>query len=135
VAGIRPRGDDHVVGVAVIDPRCMLLVVSENGIGKRTPFDDYPTKGRGGKGVITMRTTDKTGKVAGALVVGESDDVMLMTNTGQSVRISASEISVLGRASQGVYLMRTRPGEKIQDIACVARDVDDGEGGSGGAEG
>ncbi|CAN5393563.1 hypothetical protein BH23VER1_BH23VER1_13150 [soil metagenome] len=122
VAGIRPRGDDYVIGLAVVVPDDKFLIVSEKGLGKRTPFDDYPIKGRGGKGVITMKTTERTGKVAGAIVVGEGDDVMLMTTSGQSVRISAAGISTLGRAAQGVRLMRLAESEKIQDVAQVVAE-------------
>ncbi len=89
----------------------MLLVASENGIGKRSPFDDYRIQSRGGKGIITMKTTDKTGKVAGALVVSDADDVMLMTNTGRSVRIPVAQIRKAGRNTQGVKLISLREGD------------------------
>ncbi|HUF60596.1 MAG TPA: DNA gyrase subunit A [Verrucomicrobiales bacterium] len=122
VAGIRPRGDDHVVALAIVDPETLFLIVSENGLGKRTPFEDYPTKGRGGKGVITMKTTERTGKVAGALAVRKDDHVMLMTSSGQTVRIPVSNISTLGRATQGVKLMDLAKGETIQDLGQVVSD-------------
>ncbi len=122
VAGIRPRGDDHLVALAIADPETLFLLVSEKGLGKRTPFEDYPTKGRGGKGVITMKTTERTGKVAGALAVHQEDHVMLMTSSGQTVRIPVSNISTLGRATQGVKLMDLAKGETIQDIAQVISD-------------
>ena len=126
VMGIRPRGDDYLVSLTVVQAEAQLLVASEKGLGKRTPFEDYPTKGRGGKGVITMNVTDKTGRVVGALRVTEDDDVMLMTDGGQSVRIPASQIRVTGRNAQGVKLMNLKEGEIIQDIARVVRD-DDGD--------
>lgn len=125
VAGIRPGKDDYLVALAIVDNEEQLLVVSEKGLGKRTPFEDYPTKGRGGKGVITMKVTEKTGRVAGALRVSEKDDVMLMTNTGQSVRINAGEARLTGRNAQGVILMKTKDGEAIQDIARVVNDEED----------
>lgn len=128
VAGIRPGEDDFLVSLAVVDNSEQLLVVSEKGLGKRTPFEDYPTKGRGGKGVITMKVTEKTGRVVKALRVSEEDDVMLMTNTGQSVRIQASSARLTGRNAQGVILMKTKEGEAIQDIARVVNeDEDDAE--------
>ncbi|MEZ5304798.1 MAG: DNA gyrase subunit A [Verrucomicrobiales bacterium] len=125
VAGIRPRGDDYVVGLVVVDDEATMFAVSEKGLGKRTPFADYPIKGRGGKGVITMKTTDKTGKLAGALAVREGDEIMLMTSTGQSVRVRAADIREIGRATQGVRVMSLREGESIQDIAKVVVMDDD----------
>jgi len=119
VAGIRPRGEDYVVSLTVVDSSAQFLVASEKGLGKRTPFDDYPTKGRGGKGLITMKTTDRTGKVAGAIAVLEDDDVMLMTSTGKTVRIPANSISSIGRNAQGVKLVTLKDGETIQDIVRV----------------
>ncbi len=127
VAGIRPGENDCLVSLAIVDNSEQLLVVSEKGLGKRTPFEDYPTKGRGGKGVITMKVTEKTGRVVKALRVSEEDDVMLMTNTGQSVRIKASDARLTGRNAQGVILMKTRDGETIQDIARVVSEEDEGE--------
>jgi DNA gyrase subunit A len=135
VAGIRPGPDDYLVSLAVVDNSEQLLVVSEKGLGKRTPFEDYPTKGRGGKGVITMKVTEKTGRVVKALRVFEDDEIMLMTNTGQSVRIKASEARVTGRNAQGVILMKTKEGETIQDIARVVSEDDEaGEAGTGSDE-
>ncbi len=125
VAGIRPRDDDYVVSLAVVDTDGQFLVASEKGLGKRTPFDDYPTKGRGGKGVITMKTTDRTGKVAGAVVVLEDDDVMIMTASGKTVRIKASGISSIGRNAQGVKLVSLADGDSIRDIVRVVGDEDE----------
>ncbi|MDF1741870.1 MAG: DNA gyrase subunit A [Verrucomicrobiales bacterium] len=127
VAGIRPGDDDFLVSLAVVDSSEQLLVVSEKGLGKRTPFEDYPTKGRGGKGVITMKVTEKTGRVVKALRVSENDDIMLMTNKGQSVRIKASSARLTGRNAQGVILMKTKDGESIQDIARVVNDEEEDE--------
>ncbi|MEM7698193.1 MAG: DNA gyrase subunit A [Verrucomicrobiota bacterium] len=125
VAGIRPGDDDWLVALAVVDSTGQLLVISEKGLGKRTAFDEYPTKGRGGKGVITLKVTDKTGRVAGALRVEEGDDIMIMTNTGQSVRIPASDARLTGRNAQGVILMKLRDGEAIQDVARVVSEPEE----------
>ena len=125
VRGIRPRPGDYLVGLTVVDDSTHFLVVSENGLGKRTPFEDYPTKGRGGKGVITMRVTEKTGAVIGALRVAETDELMLMTTTGQSVRIRAADIRITGRNASGVKLMDLKAGETIQDISLVVNDDED----------
>jgi DNA gyrase subunit A len=102
-----------------------MLVVSENGLGKRTPFEDYRLTRRGGKGVITMNVTEKTGKVVTALAVADSDELMLMTSKGQSVRIRVAEIRETGRNAQGVKLMDLKDGEFIQDVATVVAEEDE----------
>jgi DNA gyrase subunit A len=124
VWGIRPAEKDYVVSLAVVESGATLLVASENGIGKRSQFDEYRIQSRGGKGIITMKTTEKTGLVVGALVVHEADEVMLMTNTGQSVRIPVGQIREAGRNTQGVKLISLREGELLQDIARVISDGD-----------
>jgi len=129
VRGIRPREGDYVVAVAVANDAAEFLICSENGIGKRSPFTDFPTKGRGGKGVIAMKITDRTGPVAGGTVVDaeEGDEVMFMTSSGQSVRLSVSGISRLSRSAQGVKIMDLKKGETIQDLARVVQFEGDGE--------
>ena len=119
VWGIRPEKSDHVVAIAIVDPDAMLLVAGENGIGKRTSFDDYRRQSRGGKGIITMKTGEKTGDVVGALTVRETDEIMLITNKGQMVRTRVKEIRETGRNTMGVKLMDLRNGEKLQAIAPV----------------
>jgi DNA gyrase subunit A len=125
VWGIRPAKDDHVVAIAIVDPDAMLLVAGENGIGKRTPFDDYRRQSRGGKGIITMKTGEKTGDVVGALTVRESDEMMLITNKGQMVRTRVKEIRETGRNTMGVKLMDLRDGEKLQAIAPVVSQAEE----------
>ena len=122
VRGIKLKKGDFVVSLSIVDYAAMLLVASENGIGKRTSFSDYRITARGGKGIITMKTSDKTGQVVSALVVHESDEVMLMTTTGQSVRIPVSQIRETGRNAAGVKLITLRGDEKLQDIARVIAD-------------
>src|ERR1043166_6043905 len=119
VWGIRPEKNDHVVAIAIVDPNAMLLVAGENGIGKRTPFDDYRRQSRGGKGIITMKTGEKTGDVVGALTVTDRDELMLITTKGQMVRTRVKEIRVVGRNTMGVKLMDLRGAEKLQAIAPV----------------
>jgi DNA gyrase subunit A len=119
VWGIRPGKGDHIVGIALVNNDAMLLVAGENGIGKRTAFDNYRTQKRGGKGIITMKTGDKTGRVVGALTVTEKDELMLITTKGQMVRTRISEIRETGRNAQGVKLMDLRGAEKLQAIAPV----------------
>jgi len=125
VWGIRPAKKDHVVAIAIVDPTAMLLVTGENGIGKRTPFDDYRRQSRGGKGIITMKTGEKTGDVVGALTVTDKDELMLITTKGQMVRTRVKEIRVVGRNTMGVKLMDLRNGEKLQAIAPVVSQAEE----------
>jgi DNA gyrase subunit A len=125
VWGIRPGKGDHVVAIAIVDPNAMLLVAGENGIGKRTAFDDYRRQSRGGKGIITMKTGEKTGDVVGALTVRETDEIMLITNKGQMVRTRVKEIRETGRNTMGVKLMDLRNGEKLQAIAPVVSQAEE----------
>jgi DNA gyrase subunit A len=126
VRGITLDDGDYLVSCITNEPDTMLLVVSENGLGKRTPFEDYRLlTNRGGKGVTTMNVTEKTGKVVSALAVHENDELMLMTNKGQSVRIKAGGekgIRETGRNAQGVRLMNLKEGELIQDVATVVSE-------------
>jgi len=124
VAGIRPGDDDWVVGAALVRDDSMLLVAAENGIGKRTPFGDYRVQTRGGKGIITMKVTERTGNVVGALSVEEADEIMLMTTTGQSIRIRAAEVRETGRNAQGVKLVTLRGEEKLRAVAKVVADAE-----------
>src|SRR5256884_1905332 len=119
VWGIRPEKGDHVVANAIVDPDAMLLVAGENGIGKRTSFDDYRRQSRDGKGIRTMRTGEKTGNVVGALTVRETDEIMLITNKGQMGRTPVQKISQNGRKHMVVKMMDLRNAEKLQAIAPV----------------
>ena len=115
VIGIRLNKDDLVIGMECIfeGSKATLLAITENGFGKRTELDEYRVQTRGGKGVITYKITPKTGVIVGIRIVTESDDVMLITDTGTIIRISAKDISVLGRSTQGVTLMRTNEGKVV----------------------
>src|SRR4051812_7386163 len=119
VWGIRPEKGDLDVAIAIVNPNAMLLVAGENGIGKRTTFEDYRKQKRGGKGIITMKTGEKTGNVVGALTVTENDELMLITTKGQMVRTRVKEIRAVGRNTMGVKLMDLRGAEKLQAIAPV----------------
>jgi len=125
VWGIRPEKGDSVIGMAVVSDGSQLLVAGENGIGKRTPFDDYRPQSRGGKGIITMKMGDKTGKVVGALTVLDTDEIMLITNKGQMVRTRVREIRETGRNTMGVKLIDLKGSEKLSAIAPVVREDDD----------
>jgi DNA gyrase subunit A len=119
VWGIRPDEGDIVVAAAIVNLENMLLVAGENGIGKRTTFEEYRLQSRGGKGVITMKTTDKTGNLVGALSVHDEDELMLITNKGQMVRIRINSIRETGRNASGVKLIELKKGEKLKGIAPV----------------
>ncbi len=136
VWGIRPAEDDFVVAAALVDNDAMLLVAGENGLGKRTTFEEYRLQSRGGKGVITMKTTVRTGGVAGALTVREADEIMLITNKGKMVRTRVAEIRETGRNAQGVKLIDLREKEELQGIAPVVANESDeeSEGSEGGEE-
>ena len=119
VWGIRPEKGDFVIGVEIVDANATLLVAGENGIGKRTQFDEYRSQSRGGKGIITMKTTEKVGSVVGALTVTDTDEIMLTTSQGQTVRTSCKDIRVAGRNTQGVKLINLNEGDKLVAIARV----------------
>jgi DNA gyrase subunit A len=128
VWGIRPAQGDHIVAIALVNNDAMLLVAGENGIGKRTAFDNYRKQKRGGKGIITMKTGDKTGSVVGALTVTESDELMLITTKGQMVRTRVMEIRAVGRNTMGVKLMNLKSSEKLQAIApVVSQETEEAE--------
>ena len=118
VIGIRLDEDDEVIGMesVIAGGKATLLAITENGFGKRTELDEYRVQIRGGKGVITYKITQKTGKLVGVRIATEDDDVMLITDTGTIIRISVKDVSVLGRSTQGVTLMRTNDGGKVVSI-------------------
>ena len=120
VRGISLGEGDAVVGMSLISDESTLLTVSENGYGKRTETGEYRVQGRGGSGVLTMKTTDKTGMVVATLQVANSDDVMLITNLGKIIRIPVNQISVMGRNTQGVRLIQLETGEKVVSVAKLA---------------
>ena len=118
VKGITLVGDDYVVGVAVVDESKTLLTITDNGVGKRTPFSDFrEMKHRGGRGVCCHKITDKTGKLAAIIAVEEDDDIMLITNEGTIIRTSVSGINVYSRTATGVIVMRLSEGSYINNIA------------------
>lgn len=119
VRAVRLDKDDEVLSMEICQENKQLLVISENGYGKRTSLSEYNTQARGGKGVITYRITPKTGSVAGAVIVDENDQVMIITTEGQMIRISADEISLSSRATMGVRLMKIDENSKISAIAVI----------------
>jgi DNA gyrase subunit A len=125
VKGITLDKRDVVVAVATVNDSA-LLVAGNNGVGKRTLFDEYRKQSRGGKGIITMKTTDKTGQVVGALSVTDGDEMMLITSKGLMVRTPVKDIREVGRNTQGVKLINLEPGDKLLAIAPVISEKNDG---------
>jgi len=124
VIGMRLDPDDEVIGMESIlnNKNATLLAITENGFGKRTELDEYRVQNRGGRGVITYKVTPKTGNIIGIKIVEGQEDVMLITDTGTIIRLKVDEISVLGRATQGVTLMRTSDGGKVVSIETIDND-------------
>ena len=130
VIGIRLDEGDEVIGMESViagGKGATLLAITENGFGKRTELDEYRVQIRGGKGVITYKITPKTGKLVGARIATEEDDVMLITDTGTIIRLNVKDISVLGRSTQGVTLMRTNDGGKVVSIETLTPEINDVE--------
>lgn len=131
VTAIKLAGGDTVVGMDVIEAGSDLVFVSANGFGKRTPIDDYPRQGRAGGGVIAMRVTDKTGPLVGARMVTGEDNLMMITSKGIVIRIQGEQISRIGRATQGVTLMKVNKGERVVSMALIDSTQDNGNGHDG----
>jgi DNA gyrase subunit A len=125
VRGISLDQNDAVVALAVVVTDSTLLVAGENGIGKRTDFGEYRLQSRGGKGIITMKTNDKTGNVVGALTVKDSDEIMCITVLGQLVRIAVNGIREAGRNTQGVKLINLETNDKLKAIAPVISESEE----------
>ncbi len=128
VRGINLVDTDRVVALSIVEEGATLLVASENGIGKRTTFEEYRQQSRGGKGIITMRTGEKTGGIIGALSVHEHDEIMLITVGGQMIRIAVDGIREAGRNTMGVKLVDTKGKDKLQAIAPVINEDQEEEG-------
>ena len=120
VRGMRLAKGDQIVGMEVLSHGQTLFVVTENGYGKRTSIDEYPVQKRGGKGVISIKTTERNGLVEGILLVSEDDDLMLMTNIGKVIRMQVSSISIISRNTQGVKLMGMDADERVVGAARLA---------------
>ena len=121
VIGIKLSDDDSLIGMESVigGSNTTLLTITENGFGKRTELDEYRVQNRGGRGVITYKITPKTGKIVGVKLATSDEDVMLITDKGTIIRLNVDEVSVLGRATQGVTLMRTNDGGKVVSIETI----------------
>jgi DNA gyrase subunit A len=126
IRGMRIEEGNRIVGMEVLSYGQTLFVVTENGYGKRTSIDEYPVQKRGGKGVITIKTSERNGRVISILLVEETDEMMLMTNSGKIIRMPIKGISVISRNTQGVRLMGLEVGEKIAGAARLAEQENGG---------
>jgi DNA gyrase subunit A len=127
VKGITLRADDRVIGMVIIKREGTLLTISENGYGKRTTISDYRVQGRGGKGIITMKVTEKTSFLVAVLEVVENEDIILITEKGVVIRQSISKISIIGRNTRGVKLMQLDSDDRISDVAKIVIEEDEEE--------
>lgn len=126
VKGINLSKDDIVVGMEPIsDEKSYILAITENGFGKRTEVEEYRAQSRAGKGILTYKTTEKTGHIIGVKVVNDDDDIMIITSSGIIIRLNVRDISVLGRNTQGVTLMRTSEGGRVVNIAKVVNEYEE----------
>lgn len=129
VKGVTLAKDDHVVGLEIFDKtsRATVLMVTSNGYGKRTHLEEYRVQSRGGSGIITQKTTDKVGNVIGTRSVLDTDEVMITTDKGQTIRMNCSDISVIGRNTEGVRLIRLDVDEKVTGLALITEDGSGGD--------
>jgi len=128
VTGIRMKADDSVVGMQVIsDDGGSLLTITESGFGKRTRVDEYPVKGRGGQGVITIKNTTRIGDVVGIQLVEDADHLLIVTSGGRIIRLRMEEISVIGRNTMGRTLVRMDAGERVVDVARAEPTVEEND--------
>jgi DNA gyrase subunit A len=127
VRGIRLKDNkDEVVGmISVNDMDANILVVSENGYGKRSSLEDYRLTNRGGKGVKTISITEKTGKLVTLKSVSDNDDLMIINKSGIAIRMQVEDLRVMGRATQGVKVISLKDGDSIAAVAKVMKDDDD----------
>lgn len=127
VVGMKLDPNDKVVSMEILSLGADILTVAEGGFGKRTEMDEYRLQSRGGKGIITMKTTEKTGRVIGVQLVGADDQLMLITNTGKIIRLRINDIRVIGRNTQGVRLIDLDEGERVVSLARLAEKEEEDE--------
>jgi DNA gyrase subunit A len=125
VIGMRLREDDEVIAMVATSQGDGLLTVTDNGFGKRTDFDEYPKKGRGGLGVKTAMLTSKVGKLAGAFAISKEQDILVIASDGQVIRVGATQVRKAGRATQGVRVMRLQRGRSVSSVAPVITQMDE----------
>jgi DNA gyrase subunit A len=123
---------DYLIGLEVVEEHGLILSISENGYGKRTPLEDYRLTARGRKGVINMKTTPKIGKVIAVLSVKENTDLMIISKDGKMIRIDSNEIRQAGRSTQGVRLVRMEEEDKVAAASCIPETDETGNGNGSG---
>ena len=129
VRGIKLRGDDFVVGVAVVDESKSLITLTENGFSKRTSFEDFRImKHRGGFGVTCHKISDKTGALVGIATVFDDQDLMMITDSGMIVRTPVCDVPTYSRTAGGVITMRLNEGQKLVSFAVVPHEDEEAEG-------
>ena len=129
VTGIDLQEGDECIGLMVVSGDVTVLTIAENGMGKRSAFEDYRLTRRGAKGVINMKLGEKTGKVVACMTVDEKDEVMIITESGMVVRIAVNGCRVIGRATQGVRVISLSNDDKVATVACVAESDKEEDGG------
>jgi DNA gyrase subunit A len=127
VRGLKLGADDYLVGMEVLTHGQTLFTATEHGYGKRTAIDEYPVQKRGGKGVITIKTSERNGRVVTILVVSDDDEVMLVTDIGKIIRLPIRGISVISRNTQGVRLINMEPNERLVSAAALAERDDESQ--------
>lgn len=130
VIGIRLKGDDEVVSVGIVEKDITLLTITRNGYGKRTKSEEYRIQGRGGKGIFTVKVTRKNGKVVDVLRVANDEEIIIIASSGKLIRLKASNISIIGRATQGVRLIDLAANDKVVSIARVAETEEEESNGN-----
>lgn len=127
VRGIKLAGNDRVISLIIPDDKGTILTVTQNGYGKRTSLDEYPTRSRATQGVISIKVTERNGSVVGAVQVEDTDQIMMITDAGTLVRTRVAEVSIIGRNTQGVTLIRTADDEKVVGLQRIAEMDEDGD--------
>jgi DNA gyrase subunit A len=122
--------DHEVIGLSIVKEG-LVLTATENGYGKRTEIEDFPVQGRGGQGVIAIQTTKRNGRTVGMLQVGDDDEMMLISSNGTLVRTPVGDVSIMGRNTQGVRLIRVESGQRLVGLARIESMGDEGGGEEG----
>ncbi len=126
VRGIKLPGDHEVIGLSIVRDG-LVLTATENGFGKRTEIEDFPVQGRGGQGVIAIQTTQRNGRTVGMLQVGDDDEMMLISSNGTLVRTPVGDVSIMGRNTQGVRLIRVESGQRLVGLARIELMADEAD--------
>jgi len=128
VRGIRLPVSEEVISLMIVDEQGMVLTASQNGYGKRTLVEDFPIHGRGGQGVIALQISERNGQMVGALLVKPDDEIMLISSSGTLVRTPVGEVSIQGRNTQGVRLIRLDEGDRLVGLERIlAEGEENGE--------